>query len=59
MLPHEKLEVYRKALDFAATAAVKVAAGLDLAARKGSWESFSSEPGEALLERNIAMLSRM
>ena len=93
MLPHEKLDVYRKALDFIgharagvvlcillniaegngrysevdhrrfldlpAAAAVKVAAGLDLATRKGLWDRTVCEPGKALLERIMAMLSRM
>jgi four helix bundle protein len=50
---------HRHFLDLAAAAAVKVAAGLDLATRKVSWDRTACEPGKALLERIMAMLSRM
>jgi four helix bundle protein len=50
---------HRRFLDLAAAAAVKVAAGLDLATRKGLWDRPACEPAKALLERIMAMLSRM
>ena len=50
---------HRRLLDLAAAAAVKVAAGLDLATRKTSWDRMICEPGKILLERIVAMLSRM
>jgi four helix bundle protein len=50
---------HRRFLDLAAAAAVKVAAGLDLAKRQGSWSSLPCEPGKSLLEPILAMLSRM
>jgi four helix bundle protein len=50
---------HRRFLEFAAAAAVKVAAGLDLAMRKGSWDRSACQPGKALLERIMSMLSRM
>jgi four helix bundle protein len=56
---HETLDVYCAGLDLAAAAAVKVAAGLDLAKRQGSWSSLPCEPGKSLLEPILAMLSRM
>jgi four helix bundle protein len=50
---------HRRFLDLAAAAAVKVAAGLDLAARRALLEKAACEPGKILLERIVAMLSRM
>jgi len=50
---------HRHFLDLAAAAAVKVAAGLDLSTRKGSWDRTACEPGKALLKRIMSMLSRM
>jgi four helix bundle protein len=50
---------HRPFLDLATAAAVKVAAGLDLATRKGSWDRTAGEPGKALWERTVSMLSRM
>ena len=50
---------HRRFLDLAAAAAVKVAAGLDLATRKTSWDRMICEPGKILLERIVAMLLRM
>lgn len=50
---------HRRFLDTACAAAVKVAAGLDLAARRAVLEMGVCERGKVLLERTVAMLSRM
>ena len=50
---------HRRFLDMACAAAVKVAAELDLATRKATFEMAACERGKVLLERIVAMLSRM
>jgi four helix bundle protein len=50
---------HRRFLDIAEGSAVKVAAYLDLAAQKFTLSQGESDPAKALLERVLAMLSRM
>ena len=50
---------HRRFLDMACAAAVKLAAGLDWATRRAVLETAAWEHGKILLERIVAMLSRM
>ena len=50
---------HRRFLDVAEGLAVKVAAYLDLAVQKLALTQLQCEPGKALLERIVAMLSGM
>ena len=50
---------HRRFLDIACAGAVKVAAGLDLARRRAVLELAACERGKVLLEKSVAMLSRM